>query len=341
MSTPDKGLWRICIVNQDLVTQQVILASREDVLGNTVDLTATIVDDPNSADLDPPIFTKVIDPNGSFLTDGVTPGDLFLTDFVTNSPLAPQSSYEIDQVISDDTIILKSGPNAPVVVAQKYEIAKPFTKDEQAANHAGIAESFGDHRVYLVWPDEVEADGQTVKGYHLAAAIAGMVAAFPPHQGFTNIGIAGFSAVPRTTEYFTVSQLNVMAAAGVYIVTQNASSGQIFARHQLSTDNTSIELRELSITKNFDALSYDFKAALEPYIGVWNLNDDAIGAVKATLLGRIEFQKAQKLPKIGAPLIDATINTIEQDPVLCDHLNIDVDLDIPCPLNNINLTLRV
>jgi hypothetical protein len=341
MSTPDKGLWRIVIANQDLVVQDVFLKDREDNLGQTVDLTATLVDDPNSADLNPPIFTKVVDPNGSFLLSGVSAGDIFLTDFVTNSPLTATSAYEIDQVVSDDILILKDGPNAPVIVAQKYEIARPFTKDEQAQNHAAIAESYGDHRVYLIWPDEVEADGQSVEGFYLAAAIAGMVAAFPPHQGFTNIAIAGFAAVPRTTEYFTQEQLNVMAAAGVYIVTQSASGGQVFARHQISTDNTSIELRELSITKNFDALSYDFKAALEPFIGVWNVTEDAVGAIEATLLGRIEFNKANKLPKIGAPLIDANINSIAQDPLLCDHVNVDVDLELPCPLNNINLTLRI
>ena len=341
MSTPDRGKWRIAIVNQDLVTQSVFLSTREDALGNTLDLIATVVDDPNSADLDPPVFTKVVDPNGDFLTNGVVPGDIFLTDFVANSPLVATSSYEIDQVVSDDVLILRTGPNAPISIAQKYEIARPFSKDEQAANHAAIAESFGDHRVYLIWPDEVEADGQTVPGFHLCAAVAGMVAAFPPHQGFTNIGIAGFSAVPRTTEYFNSTQLNVMAEGGVYIITQSAASGQVFSRHQVSTDNTSIELRELSVTKNFDALSYDFQAALQQYIGVWNLNEDAIGAVKATLIGRVEFQKAQKLPKIGAPLIDATINFIRQNELLKDHLDIDMDLNLPVPLNNINLTLRV
>jgi len=338
LSDPDHNKWRILIANQKLVTTETLLSQRTDILGNLVDYVATFVDDPNSTDLNPPVFTKLVSNNGDFLLEGVTPGDVILTDYVNG---VPQTSYEIDSVVSDEILILLDGPSAPILLAQKYEVVRPLNKDSQAASHAAIAESFKDHRVYLVWPDLVEVDGEQVPGYHLCAAIAGMIASFPPHQGFTNFGIPGFDSVDRTSKYFTAAQLDIMAGAGVYIVTQNTSDGQLFTRHQLSTDNTSLELSELSLTKNLDSISFSMRESLLPFIGVWNVTRDALEAIRVTVQGVIIEKKNNSLPKIGPQIIDATINFVEADPIFKDHVNVDVDLVLPPPLNVVNLKLRI
>lgn len=344
LSSPEKNLWRIVFLNQDLVTQEDVIVQRTNALGDLVDYVATITDDPNSADLNPPIFTRVIDTEATFILDGVTPGDILLTDYVTDpetGDLVATSSYEVDSITSDEELILKTGPNTPVALAQKYQIVRPLSKDEQASNHAGIATSYGSRRVYLVWPDFVEADGESVDGFFACAALCGMVAGFPPHQGFTNISLAGFEGASRSFEYFTSDQLDTMAGGGVYILTQDALDAQVFTRHQVSTDNTSVETRELSITKTLDYLSVVFRDTLKPFIGKWNIVRDTLRVMETALLGAIEFQRGQTLPRIGAPLINATINFLRQNDLLKDHVDVDIDLELPFPLNVINLTLRI
>jgi hypothetical protein len=339
MSSPDRGAWRILIANRELDVSKDILVDRIDpISGDSVDLEGIFIDDPDATDLTPPIFTRLEDPLATFLSSGVQAGDLVLTDYVNG---VPQSSYPVDNVIAEDILILFDGPSAAILSSQKYEIVRTLSKDEQADAHAGIAQAFLDRRVYLVWPDRVEIDGEEVPGFHLCAAIAGMVAGFPPHQGFTNLAMAGFDAVPRTTNYFNRSQLDVMALAGIYIVTQKSEGSSVFARHQLSTDRTSIETQELSITKNLDFLSFYFKQLLEPFIGVWNVTEDALIAIRNVLKGGIEFQRAQLLPRIGAPLIDANILSLVQNELLKDTVDIEMEVQLPFPLNFINLRLRV
>jgi hypothetical protein len=339
MSDPDRCKWRIVIANRELDTISDIFVDRVDpISGDTVDLEATFTDDPDAEDLSPPIFTRMEDPLASFLSSGVKAGDIVLTDFVDGEAT---SSYPVDRVVSEDIIILFDGPSEAVLAPKKYEIVRPLTKDEQASAYAAIAETFLDRRVYLVWPDKVIVDDAEVDGFYLCCAIAGMVAGFPPHQGFTNLAMAGFDSVPRSTSYFTRAQLNIMAEAGVYIVTQKTEGGAVYARHQLSTDKTSVETQELSVTKNLDFLSFYFRNLLEPFIGVWNVTEGALFSIRDVLEGGIEFQKSRALPKIGAPLIDGVVDNVGSNSLLKDTVEVEMRVLLPFPLNFINLRLRV
>jgi len=339
MSSPDEANWRILLANRELDTTSEVYTDRVDIIsGDTVDLEGIFVDDPNATNLTPPVFTRVEDSNASFLTEGVVAGDLLLTDFVNGKA---QSSYPIDQVISEDILILFDGPSSEILLPQKYEIVRPLSKTEQAEAYAAIAESTLDRRVYLIWPDKVDIDGVEVEGFFLCAAIAGLIAGLPPHQGFTNLGMAGFDSVPRTTRYFNRDQLNIMALAGVYIVTQKSEESAVFARHQLSTDRTSLETQELSITKNLDFLSFYFQQLLEPFIGVYNVTPSLLTKLNNILRDGIAFQESQELENIGAPLISGNVLSVTQNEASCDIVDIELELNLPCPLNFINLRLRV
>jgi len=343
MSEPDRNKFRIAIVNQALPLQEYIKNyTINEYTGEVEDYTATIIDDPNAADLSPPMYTKVIgDDNSLFLTDGVTAGDFFLTNFHEVDEEEVFDEYEIDLVINDETLLLLTGPLAPVMTAQKYQIVRKLEKFDQATAYANIAKSYLDHRVYLVWPDYVGVEGEEVDGYYLCCGIVGMVAGFPPHQGFTNIGVVGFDDVSRSTQYFKESELNVMAEVGVYIITQDTPGAMPYCRHQVSTDNTSVTLRELSITKNLDYISFYFRNRLSPFIGVWNATSDAVDSIELEIKAGTEYLKTLKLPKIGAPLLDLVINSIVVNELLRDNIDIDTDALLPYPLNYINHTIRV
>ena len=55
----------------------------------------------------------------------------------------------------------------------------------------------------------------------------------------------------------------------------------------------------------------------------------------------IAFQESQELENIGAPLISGNVLSVTQNEASCDIVDIELELNLPCPLNFINLRLRV
>jgi len=320
-STPDEGKWRICFINQALATEKTLtdLATPPE---------ATVIDDGSTFNI------RVEDADGEFISDGIIPTDVFIIG---------GDEFLVESVINNNLLFLKAGtgPVAPIAAPAPYEIRRDLSKTQQAEAIAAKANGFASRRTYYVWPDLVGDGGVFVKGYHLAAAIAGMVAGFPPHKGFTNVGIVGFDDVGRSNRYFNEAQLNLMATEGVYLVVQDAPGSIPFSRHQLSTDADIVEFRELSITKNVDFISYFFKRRLATFIGVWNITDQTLLAINQFTQGLIDFLVSQSVEKIGAPLLSGSISSLTRNATLKDHVDMFIDIEVPYPLNNLNVHLVI
>jgi hypothetical protein len=197
---------------------------------------------------------------------------------------------------------------------------------------------YGNRRAYSLFPDQVKTTLQgvdrVVPGYYACAAVAGMVAGLPPAQGHTNYPITGLTGAPGT-EKFTRKQLNVMAGGGTYILMQEVQGGPVFSRHQLSTDTTSVETRELSITKVVDFTAKFLRAGVRRFIGRQNINAVFLDTVGTTITGMLQF-----LVDNGV-LNGFNLNNIIQDEKNPDTVLLDVTLDVPYPCNYIKLTLVV
>lgn len=173
-----------------------------------------------------------------------------------------------------------------------------------------------------------------VPGAFWCAAAAGQVAGNPPQQGHTNLPVAGgLSRVKYSNDYFTQSQLNTIAAGGTYIIHQTNPAAIPSCRHQLSTDMSSIELRELSITKVLDYVSKYIRNALVSYIGRYNLTESFIKLVGMTLDGI-----KQGLIKENV-VTDLRVLEIKQDTSQRDTLLITLEVGVPYPVNYIKITL--
>ena len=146
--------------------------------------------------------------------------------------------------------------------------------------------------------------------------------------------MAGFTGVTGVSN-FTRRQLNVMAGGGTFILMQEVQNGPVFCRHQLSTDTSSVETRELSITKVVDFTSKFLRAGVRRYIGRQNINKVFLDSVATTLTGMLQF-----LVENGI-LNGFFINNIIQDEASPDTVYVDVTLDVPFPCNYIKLTLVV
>ncbi len=196
--------------------------------------------------------------------------------------------------------------------------------------------TFASHRVYSLFPDTIKTTingiEKSLPSYYASAAIVGMIAAQPPQQGFTNFPISGLTGVVGT-ERFTKRQLNVMAGGGTYILIQDVQGGAVTSRMQLSTDTTSIETRELSITKVVDFVAKFLRIGVRKYIGTNNINDQLLDTIGTTINGMLAF-----LIEVGV-VNGANLNNIVQDASQPDTLLVDVTLDVPFPCNYIRIVL--
>lgn len=212
-------------------------------------------------------------------------------------------------------------------------------KDKIAETVAAQSGAYKQRRMYNVFPDTVTATiagtEQSLPGFYACAAIAGMVARFPPQQGFTNMPMTGFTGVKGSNDTFSVKQLNVMAGGGTYIIVQDAQGAPLTCRHQLSTNLTSIETRELSITKVVDYVAKFMRTALRNFIGTFNINQPFLDTLSTVIQGMLGF-----LTENGI-ILGGDLNNLIQSKDAPDTVLVDVTLDVPFPCNYIRLTLVI
>ncbi len=238
----------------------------------------------------------------------------------------------------------------------RYRIRRQLNKDQQVQQLVGIAQSFNSRRAVLTWPDKVwvaglvdnslpkNADGTAAladfqPGYMLSAALGGMTAGLPSQQGFSRLGIAGISRIEHSSDYFSEKQLTELSDGGWYVFAQNSPTSLPYSIHQVTTDPSTLESGEYSIVKNFDFVSLFFLSVLEPFLGVWNVNNDTLGFVRQAMLTGIEQLKLRRVAKIGAPLKDATLTNVAISAASDDRIEVFVEVGLPKPLNVIGLHL--
>lgn len=280
----------------------------------------------------------------TFLSDEVVPG-MFVN---ITAPTEIAGNYPIASVVSQTQLLFASA-NAPSAAESDVEftIQENLTLDQQAMTMAAYASSIGNRRIVMTWPDIVSLPaGNTVRplpGYFLGCSVGALTTLLPTQQGFTNISVALYTGVTHSTKYFTNAQLNELASGGVMIFIQailNVSA--LVIRQQLTTDLSSIKFQEYSITKNVDFIAMFIRQQQAPFIGKYNIVDNTFDALKTSASGIIKFLKNDTLqPKIGGVISSGSLTSIVQDPANIDGILEAFALNIPIPLNNLDVTLFV
>lgn len=349
-SAPEQGLWRVLWLNLAGFPEIPIIHSGSDVSGYVTATTTdgevslgTITDDPDTTGTQYTILTVPAD-NADFVTNDVRPGDIVRTLYTGDGfGNFTYSEYVVDQVNSENELRLLTGPGAAVNTAAKFEIWRNLTATEEAAELARDAGAWNNRRVRAVWPDTIESSGTVQEGYHLCAALAGLRSGILPHQGMTNLEIAGFSDVPRTVDKFNRNQLDVMAVAGTYIVTQNLFDGEIYSRHAVTTDDyEDINKREEMVQSNVDSISFRFKDQFAPYIGVTNVTPNLIELLRLEVKKLVETLQTENSSRtLGGQLIDGVIQELRQHPTLKDRVVLKLETYVPAPFNNFEINLLI
>ncbi len=210
---------------------------------------------------------------------------------------------------------------------------------DQALEVQAIGEGFADRRIFHVVPDTVFADvngtNLGLEGYYAAAALAGKCGEEPPSQGKTNSTIAGFTAAKNSNDRFSVAQLDAIAGGGNLIFIQESQSSPLKVRHQLSTDVSTVQKRELSITMAIDYVAKFMRLALSKQIGRFNITQSFLDALATSIQGLGRFLVASKIVR------SFQISSIEQDETNPDTINVTVLLEPLYPSNYIALTLQI
>jgi hypothetical protein len=288
---------------------------------------------------------------GSIIQD---PGNLLYTifedltaNFTGANPVLPGDKLTVgivvkivDVVVSANRVkVLVTSPFAGAATGQTYTISRTLTKDQQAASIAANSVAMKNKRVIMTYPNACQIDGEEASGFYLNCVAAGMISGLPPQAGITNKGAAVIEKVINTNwDYFTESQLDVIATGGTLLFVQETPTSLPFIRHQLTTDPGLLETGEISVVKNNDYLSLFFKGIVKPFLGDWNVTSELIQALTTAITQGIQFQKANKVAKIGAPLIDATIEELRAATEISpDRVEIKLSTIQPKPLNTIGL----
>ncbi len=359
LSTPVEASWRVLLANTKIPTYKY-LAGQEDnpAFGYVRQLNPVGTADDT---------TFFIDPDVDFLTAGVVPTDIVTVPTFTlgvgqtlpsgTTEASFIGSWKVVAVIDSNT--LKVAParstytyTTTAVTPQSngqfvpYTVYRVLTVAKQAKYIADVSAQFNDKRVWHIQPDSVtvEVNGvatPNLPGYYLCAALGGMVAGFPVQQGFTNIGVAGIVDLQHSNYYFTRGDLNAMAETGTCLFVQAVQGGIPYCRHELTTDVTVLEYREMLKVKNWDFLSYFYYDKLKSFIGKYNITADTLNDIRATLIAASELLMTQKLPRIGAPLVSYEIVTLEQDSVNKDRIKIKLRIEIVSPANYIDIELEI
>ncbi len=198
---------------------------------------------------------------------------------------------------------------------------KSGRKQDQAIRIGALG--IDERRVTIIWPGWFYADfgddRLLLPPYFIAATIAGQDSGIIASQSFTNLpfGIPGLSNIQLdTATNYRKTQLDEMGGGGVDVLIQDSSITQtIKSRHDLTSNNDSVQFRERSITKQADVSAKAIRAAIAPYVGRYNITDDLF-----KFLGQVCSIVSTRLVKDGI-IAALSVDKIERDEVIDDKIN--------------------
>ena len=289
-------------------------------------------------------------------------------------------TYVVAQVLNEQRILIQNGrddsPSAAnelphyymrdyaraidnaAANALRYRIRRALSKDDQVATLTSLAQSFRSKRMTLIWPDEVllsdvpdgslpravatvpEASGW-LPGFYAAAVVGGALAGLPPQHGLTNLGFSRIRRLRHSTGYFSERQLSRLSDGGWFVLHQRRPTDLPVCLHQLTTDTRAVETGELSVVRNLDFVSIFLQDILEDFLGQYNVLPETSNEMYRAVSDGMVNLKGRRVARIGAPLVDGRVNLIKVADFAKDRYQMYVNVEIPRPVNNIDLYVVV
>jgi hypothetical protein len=298
--------------------------------------------------------------NAGYVLDVVTAGVNLETFDVTQGDIVKMidsngnytgASYTIAQVTDANTVYLTTGP-----VSSQTQVFAEFwkadTPESQAAYVADVSEALGSRRAINIWVENgtriIDGVRTVIPNKYVAAEVAGLRSAVIPWQGLTLTEINSITDAPAMYTRYSRTLLNTVAASGTFIITQEAESGGVFIRHQLTTQSNEGSLAyEDSIGVSLDAISFQIKDALNVFVGRKNVTRQTLEEIYDatwTILNTATTSSA--IADYGPQLNGFTNKAGERNkldvtahPTLKDRVQVYAKLLMPLPLNTLEVIL--
>jgi hypothetical protein len=280
-------------------------------------------------------------------TQTVQPGDFVRTSFGTNvNGNATYVEYKIAAVLDNSTLLLNTTTN-PLLVsgADRIEIYRNLTSSALATKYVQVAGGFSSERVYAVVPDRgingLRVDGVPVRNWYVACAFAGLRSGSVPQQPLSNVELVGFDGLTTVDQLFDEPDLDILRDGGVWVV-RKAEDGRIYSERQLSTSTLDIYRKEQSVTTNVDSIAFALADGLRNLVGRVNITEGTRGLVEATIrqiLG--QFTATNGAVTTGPQLLSYTVVSVTVPATAKDTLVVKVQIEVPLPMNIIDITLVI
>lgn len=295
--------------------------------------------------------------------NGVIGANLLESSAETPVPLVQGVDYDmlqVTEIVSDTSFMFDAylagqalGMTAVNLIDTfTYNIIHNNTKQEQIANLIKLAASYASKRILGVWPPKADwSDGNgglvTLDGSALCAALAGAMSSYPAQQSFTNLPFAGPNKLYYSNTYFTKKELAQLSAGGVLVLVQDAVGGNIYARQQVTTDMTSIQTQEFSVTKAVDKVSFDLYNLVKPFIGKYNITQNLLSGLTDKITTYLFNAQNISAPMCGSLILSsknlslrANLNGANTD-LVQGTVAIALTVEVGYPANFIDITLNV
>jgi len=339
MSEPEKSRWRVMYANMPMPTTKVMIELNDGVLAKGGD--------------DDHCYLKDT-ANGMFITNRAR-----VTDFmdVYSDQNVYQYSLQLLEVLNDSVAEFSTlkwnrtsegyvETEEKVTVATntnvRYEVVRVLDTQGVADAISGVAESFSNKRLRYVMPDSIMLNINSVDemmpGYYLCVTLGAMRAGFPPHQGFSTMGLSGIKRVFKANKMFTDDQLAEMAGNGVFWVCQDEPEELPYVLYQTTTDTTQLETAEDSCVAVVDYASKFYKDNLKDVLGKYNVNTISLKYCTTVINSCSDQMMSTSYQYIGPILTAATLTSIEKK---ADKIIPTIKIEIPYPVNGVDVYLQV
>ena len=256
----------------------------------------------------------------------------------TVTGVVSSNTYKLTVAIADIATTTTNDLSSQSWYLYKQGVAITSAAD-QATRVASYGSEYENRRAYLVWPPRcvatVGSNSEFLAGHYLAATVAACVGFQGIAKGFTNLNISGFSALRYSNKHFSKSQLDTIAGGGTMILVQDVESGPLKIRHQLSTDVSTVQRRELSITKSIDYFAKTLRDSLSDRIGGNNITTEFVQGLGMNIQAIIASMVQRKI------VTSAKATSIVQDSTNPDTINIVIQVAPLFPCNYIEITLQL
>jgi hypothetical protein len=296
-------------------------------------------DDPETGGTQYTLWT-VTSANADLQALGVRAGDVVRTHYaVDDNGDDVFDSYVIENVLGEDKLIVAAGPDAAGVTPERFEIWRNLNAAEEAEEIA--SQSASNELVMCVYPDAYEVGASSLPGYFLCAIHAGESSGILPQRSMlrhTPITVTGVSKTQR----FGLGSLDLMAAAGIWLVVDDAQQGIIIRDSVTSAPSTSpISSCEEMMVRNRHSIMFRIRNELLPYLKDRNNTKASRANIKTVFDGLVAVLQAEEATDdLGGQIIGAEMVRIARHPTLMSHVLIEYDVELPVPIKGINVVLN-